>query len=253
MKKIATWNVNGLRSVYKKNFLNWFKNENADIVCLQEIKCMPEQVPDELQKIDGYYSYFNSAERKGYSGTAVYTKQKPEKIDITLGHERFDKEGRLLRLDFKDFSLYNLYIPNGSRDKRDLDYKLEIYDLLISHLKRREQKSIVLTGDFNIAHKEIDLARPKQNKNNIMFTPEEREKFSELLDAGFLDSFRMFNKDGGFYTWWAYFRNLRERNIGWRIDYVLVSKPLKKFVKEVFIRKEASGSDHCPAGAVLSI
>ena len=251
--KIISWNVNGLRAIYKKGFLDWFKKIDANIVCLQEIKAKESQLPFDVKEIDGYYSYFNSAEKKGYSGVAVYSKAKPERIEKKLGLERFDNEGRILRIEYSDFTLVNLYLPHGGRSKENLDYKLEVYKKLLAFLKKNRDKKLVIVGDFNVAHQEIDLARPRQNKNNIMFTPREREQIDNLIKIGYIDSFRMLNKSGGYYSWWPYFANARERNLGWRIDYVFLSRVLEKSIKKAFILNNVYGSDHCPVGIDLAI
>jgi len=172
--KIISWNVNGIRAVYRKNFFKWMRKTNPDILCLQEIKAQKEQIPEELVKPKGYYAYFNFAERKGYSGVAIYTRRKPLKIEYKLGLKRFDQEGRILKLKYPDFTLINVYLPHGGRQKENLGYKLEVYNYLFRYLKNVRSKNIILIGDFNIAHQDIDLARPRQNRNNIMFTPEER-------------------------------------------------------------------------------
>ena len=246
--KIISWNVNGLRAVYKRNFLKWLANTNADIVCLQEIKAQPNQLMPSLIKPKDYYSYFNSAIRKGYGGVAVYAREKPLKVERTLGMKRFDQEERILKLEYPDFILINLYLPHGGRQKENLDYKLEVYHYLLDYLKKIKKKGIVLTGDFNISHKEIDLERPKQNQNNIMFTLEERKQIDEIINLGFTDTFRRFYKGGGYYTWWPYSFNARGRNLGWRIDYVFTSKTLTPKLKNAFILNKVTGSDHCPIG-----
>ncbi len=249
--KIISWNVNGLRSVHRKGFLEWFKKENADIVCLQEIKIQEDQIPEELASIKGYELYCNTGARKGYAGVAVYAKVKPRKVSTTLGMERFDREGRFLRLDYDDFILIALYMPQGARDKRDMAYKLEVYDLLLKYLSRMRNKKVIVIGDLNIAHTELDLARPKQNVKNTMFTPEERERIDKLVKLEFADTFRLFTKENGNYSWWPYFANARERNLGWRIDYVFVSKSLKEGIKKAFILPTVKGSDHCPVGVEI--
>ena len=246
--KIISWNVNGIRAVYRKNFSKWVAKTNPDILCLQEIKAQKEQIPEELVKPKGYYSYFNLAERKGYSGIAVYSKKKPLKVEYKLGLKRFDEEGRILRIEYRDFILINIYIPYGSRDKSNLLYKLKAYNYLIDYLKKNQDKNIILIGDFNIAHKEIDLARPKNNKNNIMFTLEERKQIDRIIELGFIDTFREFNKKGGNYTWWPYRFNAKERNLGWRLDYVFVSQTIISKIKKSFILNKVICSDHCPIG-----
>ncbi|MBC8294224.1 MAG: exodeoxyribonuclease III [Pelagibacterales bacterium] len=242
--KIISWNVNGIRSVHKKGFLEWFKKTKADIVCLQETKAQKEQIPDDLINLKNYYFYSNQAVKKGYSGVAVWTKQLPIKVDYKLGLKRFDQEGRILKLEYPDFTLINLYLPHGGRNKENLAYKLECYTKLLSFLKKT--KNTILVGDFNIAHQEIDLARPGNNKNNIMFTPEERKQIDNLISLGFTDTFRKFNQKPGNYTWWPYFVNARDRNLGWRIDYCFTSKGLS--IKDAFILNKVKGSDHCPIG-----
>lgn len=247
--KIVSWNVNGLRSVHRNGFLNWVKKEKADIICLQEIKIQEGQIPQELRDIKGYELYCNTGSRKGYAGVAVYTKQRPKKVVTTLGLERFDREGRFLRLDYENVILIALYIPQGARDQRDMGYKLEVYDLLLNYLSRIRNKNVIVIGDLNIAHTELDLARPKQNMKNTMFTPEERLQLDRLEKIGFVDTFRARNKNsGGQYSWWPYFANARQRNLGWRIDYVFVSKSLAASVKKAFILPAVKGSDHCPVG-----
>ncbi|PJC76743.1 exodeoxyribonuclease III [Candidatus Shapirobacteria bacterium CG_4_8_14_3_um_filter_39_11] len=246
--KIVSWNVNGLRAVFNKGFSKWLKEIDAGIVCLQEIKLQEFQLSKQLISPGNYLSYFNFAEKKGYSGVGVYTKEKPLTIENQLGLGRFDQEGRILKLEYPDFTLINLYIPHGGRKKENLQYKLDVYKTLLDQLKNLNSKKIIMIGDFNVAHEEIDLARPKDNHKNIMFTTEERKQLDEIVDLGFIDTFRKFNKKGGNYTWWPYFVNARERNLGWRIDYIFVSKPLWNKLKDAFILKDVYGSDHCPVG-----
>jgi len=246
--KIVSWNVNGIRAIYKKGFLDWLITTNADIVCLQEIRAQKEEIPADLLEPKNYYSYFNPAVKKGYAGVAVYTKEKPLKVVNKLGLKRFDQEGRILILEYPHFTLINLYTPHGGRQKENLNYKLEVHKYLLNYLKRIKNKNVILIGDFNIAHQEIDLARPKQNKNNIMFTQEERKQIDKIINLGFIDSFRVFNKKSGNYTWWPYFVNARERNLGWRIDYTFVSKKLSSKLKSALVLNKVMGSDHCPIG-----
>jgi exodeoxyribonuclease-3 len=246
--KIISWNVNGLRSIYKKDFLGWLEETRADLVCLQEIKVQEKQLPLDLIKPKNYYSYFNSAQRKGYSGVAVYSEKKPLEVKKELGMERFDKEGRMLKLKYPDFILINLYMPHGGRLKEHLDYKLKTYACLFENLRKIKHRKVIIIGDFNIAHKDIDLARPKQNRNNIMFTPKEREQIDKLLNLGFIDTFRKFHKRRENYTWWPYFAKARQRNLGWRIDYAFISKRLTPKLKNAFILPKVTGSDHCPIG-----
>lgn len=259
--KILSWNVNGIRAIYKKGFLDWLKKSRADIVCLQETKGQKEQFPFDLTQPKNYHSYFNSAARKGYGGVAIYTKEKPSKIEFNLGLKRFDQEGRLLELEFPNFTLINLYLPHGGRKKENYSYKLEVYERMIKYLRKipakgwsasgGRRKKILLIGDFNVAHQEIDLARPKDNVKNTMFTPKERKQIDRIIKLGFIDSFRKFHEKGGNYTWWPYFRNCRERNLGWRIDYAFTSKSLTPKLKKAFILPKVKGSDHCPIGIQL--
>jgi len=251
--KILSWNVNGLRAVYKKGFLNWLRKTKADIVCLQEIKANKDQLPLELLNLGNYWIYFNSSQRKGYSGTAIFTKEKPRKIETSLGLERFDKEGRIIKAAYKNFILINIYLPHGGRQKENLDYKLSVYQKLLAYLKKNQNKKIILTGDFNVAHQEIDLARPKQNKDNIMFTLEERKQIDEIINLGFIDTLREFHKEGGNYTWWPYFAKAKERNLGWRIDYIFISKTLLHYLKDGFILSKVKGSDHCPIDIEINL
>jgi exodeoxyribonuclease-3 len=244
--------VNGLRSVYQKGFLGWFYSVQPEIICLQEIKIQKEQLPEEFNNLTGYYSFFNFALKKGYSGVAVFSRSKPLALTDKLGLERFDREGRFLRLNFPEFTLINIYLPHGSRQKENLPYKLEVYDHFLKYLGKLKNQKIILIGDFNIAHQEIDLARPKQNQKNIMFTPEERKQIDRIIDMGFLDAFRNFHQEGGHYTWWPYFANARARNLGWRIDYAFILGKLMPKLKNAFILPEVKGSDHCPIGVEVN-
>jgi len=249
--KIISWNVNGLRANYKKGFLDWFKTEKPDFCCLQEVRARKEQLPKELLEIKGFFCFLNSAKKPGYSGTAIYSKKEPKNIIKELGMRKFDEQARMLRLDFSDFILINFYIPHGGRAKENLPYKMDAYEAILAYLKKLKNKKVIVVGDFNIAHQEIDLARPKDNKNNIMFSKEEREQIDKIIALGYVDSFRQFNKKEGNYTWWSNFNNVRERNIGWRIDYIFVSKPMAKNLKNAFIKNKVMGSDHCPIGIEL--
>ncbi len=251
---LLSWNVNGLRSVYQKGALNRvFREKKPDIFCLQEVKASPDQLPTNLTKLNGYYFYCHPAQKKGYAGVAIYTRVKPKGTVEKLGLSRFDNEGRFLGVDFGSFFLANFYFPHGGRQKENLDYKLEVYDYFLHWISQHKGKNLVIGGDFNIAHEPIDLARPKENENNTMFTPQEREKIDELVGLGFVDSFRIFNKEGGHYTWWPYWGKARERNLGWRLDYIFFSLKLKRSLKQAFIFPEIFGSDHCPVGATFTI
>ena len=250
---ISSWNVNGIRSVSRYGFFEWLEKYNPDILGLQEIKAEREQIPNSLFSSSKYNLYSNSAEKKGYSGVAVYSKQKPIEVETKIGYKRFDGEGRFLKLKYSNFSLINIYIPNGGMSDEHMKYKLDFYDFFVKYLKSLNDEKIILTGDFNVAHNEIDLARPKENIKNVMFTPPEREKVSNLIESGYIDTFRHINKEGGNYTWWAYYRNLRERNIGWRIDYIFISKPLEKNLTNSLILKDVKGSDHCPVSIKIDL
>lgn len=250
--KILSWNVNGLRAVRKKGFLEWLEKTKAAVVCLQETKISENQIPFDLLYPSDYHSFFNCAQKKGYSGVAVYSKQKPSIIKKNIGLTRFDQEGRFLQLTYPQFTLINLYLPHGGRNQENLPYKLRVYNHLFSYLKKLKDKNLILIGDFNIAHKEIDLARPKQNQNNIMFTPQERDQLDQLTNLGFIDTFRQFHQKNGHYTWWSYANNARQRNLGWRIDYAFTSKNLKPKLKNAFILPKVTGSDHCPIGIKIT-
>lgn len=249
--KILSWNVNGLRAVYKRNFLKWLEATKAEIVCLQEIKIQQVQLPPDLINPKDYFSYFSFAIKKGYSGLAVYAKEKPIEVKDKLGLKRFDEEGRFLELKYPEFTLINIYLPHGGRGKEKLGYKLEAYDQLLNYLEKIKKERVILIGDFNIAHQAIDLARPKENQNNIMFSPAERRKIDKIIELGFTDTFRKFYPMGGHYSWWPYGFEARERNLGWRIDYAFIAEALSQNLKNAFILKEVRGSDHCPIGADL--
>ncbi len=251
--KIFTWNVNGIRSIFKTTFRDWLQANDPDIVCLQEIKVDSRELAEEFSQIDGYYTYFNSSSlKKGHSGTAVYTKIKPVSVETKLGIERFDDEGRCLKLIFKDFILFNFYIPNGGRDKHDMPYKLGVYKNLFPIFQSLTDKNVILAGDFNIAHTELDVYYAKQNQNNTMFTHEERKQITKLLSLGYIDAFRHKHPEKKAYTWWPYMNGLRERDIGWRIDYFFVTKPLESLIQDAFTQREILGSDHGPLGIILN-
>jgi len=251
--KIISWNVNGIRSVFKKNFLESLKGVAGDIVCLQEIKAQESDFvqlfsSDLFQDAPSYRHVTNPAKRSGYSGVAVLGKTEPHRIDAKLGLERFDKEGRIIAVEYPGFTLLNVYLPHGDRTKVNLPYKLEAYDYLLRYLEKFADRNVVLAGDFNVARAKQDLARPEENEGNTMFTPEEREALDNLVKLGFVDSFRQFHKEGGHYTWWPYAFNARERNLGWRIDYIFVSNSFVPKLRDAFILSKVGGSDHCPIG-----
>jgi exodeoxyribonuclease-3 len=249
--RILSWNVNGIRALDKKGFLEWLQKDSPDILCVQETKISGD-VPQELKNLLSYYSYWNCAEKKGYSGVAIYTKLKPLKVAYGLGISKFDNEGKAIVAEYPDFVLIAVYFPHGGRQKEKLQYKLEAYGAFLKYIEKIKKPSVVC-GDFNIAHKEVDLARPEQNKSNIMFTKEEREMIDRIIEKGFVDSFRVFHGEGKKYTWWPFAYNSHKRNIGWRIDYIFVSDSLIPKVKDAFIFKEVAGSDHCPVGIELDI
>ena len=245
--KLISWNVNGIRACLKKGFAESFKQLDADIFCIQETKCQPEQIELEFE---GYTSYWNSAEKKGYSGTAIFTKQKPINVTYGIGIEEHDKEGRVITLEFEKFDMVDIYTPNSKRELERLDYRQIWEDEIRKYLlKLNQNKPVIMCGDLNVAHKEIDLKNPKTNRHNAGFTDEERQKMTELLDAGFTDSFRYLYPDKeNAYSWWSYMGHAREKNVGWRIDYFIVSKSIENQIKEAKIYPEIMGSDHCPVG-----
>lgn len=243
--KLISWNVNGLRACVGKGFLEYFKEMDADIFCIQETKLQEGQINLDLE---GYEQYWNYAVKKGYSGTAVFTKKKPLSIRYGVGIAEHEQEGRVITLEFEAFYLVNVYTPNSQRELARLDYRMAWEDVFRNYLKELDaKKPVVLCGDLNVAHKEIDLKNPKTNRKNAGFTDEEREKMTQLLEAGFIDTFRYFYpQQEGAYTWWSYMRKARERNAGWRIDYFIVSERLKDRLKDTQIHANIMGSDHCP-------
>jgi len=252
--KIISWNVNGLRAVHKKNALSWFHEQKPEILCIQETKAQKEQLPSELTDVDGYHTYFVSAEKKGYSGVALYSSIKPISVKDGFGIARFDSEGRILIAEYEKFVLFNIYFPNGKQSKERLSYKLDFYEAFLDYAEKlkRAGKAIVVCGDVNTAHREIDLARPKENEKISGFLPEERAWIDKFLEHGYLDTLRIFNDKPNQYTWWDMKTRARERNIGWRIDYFYISDNLGKNIKSAFILNDIMGSDHCPIGIVLN-
>ena len=250
--KLISWNVNGIRACLNKGFSDFFKEVNADIFCLQETKCQPEQINLEFE---GYTSYWNSAERKGYSGTAIFTKKQPVNVTYGIGIEEHDKEGRIITLEFENFYLVTNYTPNAKRELERLDYRMVWEDEIRKYLlELNKKKPVIMCGDLNVAHEEIDLKNPKTNTRNAGFTIEERTKMTELLEAGFTDTFRYLYPDKkDAYSWWSYMRKSREKNVGWRIDYFIVSKSIEDKIKEATIYSEILGSDHCPVGLEIKI
>jgi exodeoxyribonuclease III len=245
--KLISWNVNGLRAVLKKNFLEFLDTEQPDVLCLQEIKCGPNDVEQLWPR--HYTTFWNSAEKKGYSGTAIFTKVRPLKVVPHIDISEHDREGRVLAAEFENFFLVNVYVPNSKRDLSRLTYRQKWDKDFLAYLKKLEKKKpVIFCGDLNVAHTEIDLANPRANIHNHGFTAEERAGFTAFVNAGFIDTFREFEKGGGHYTWWSVFSGARSRNIGWRIDYFLISKSLRPRLKSAFIRDTIPGSDHCPVG-----
>ncbi len=245
--KLLCWNVNGIRAIEKKGFIDIVRELEPDILSLQETKAQPDQLSDELKNINGYSSYWHSAERKGYSGVAVYSRREPLNVIYGIEREEYDREGRVLTLEFDDFFLINIYFPNAGNELKRLGYKLDFNSALLDFVQGlRAFKSVVICGDYNVAHKEIDLKNPKSNEKNAGFTPEERQWMDTFLTAGFVDTFRMFHQGPDHYTWWSYRFNARARNIGWRIDYFCVDEKSSNRVMNAAILQDVMGSDHCP-------
>lgn len=248
--KLISWNVNGIRAILKKNFNDYVLEENPDVLCLQETKAHPDQVGEVLSHYK--HSFWNSAVRKGYSGTAVFTKKAPLNVTYGLGIEEHDQEGRVVTVEFESFYLVNVYTPNAQEELKRIEYRMQWDQAFLKYLKNLEKtKPVIFCGDLNVAHTEIDLANPTNNRGNPGFSDEERQGFENILKAGFLDTFREFNKDPHHYTWWSYRFQARLRNIGWRIDYFLISPSLRPSLKKAFIRDDVLGSDHCPVGIQL--
>lgn len=245
--KLISWNVNGLRACVKKGFMDFFEAEDADVFCVQEIKLQEGQIDLELK---GYHQYWNYAEKKGYSGTAIFSKIKPISVFYGIGEEEHDKEGRVITLEFDKYYIVTVYTPNSQRGLARLEYRMEWENAFLSYLKNLEKtKPVIFCGDLNVAHKEIDLKNPQSNRKNAGFSDEERAKFDEIIHKGFIDTFRYFYPDReGAYTWWSYMFKARENNAGWRIDYFCVSNSLKDELKDAIIYSDILGSDHCPVG-----
>ncbi len=250
--KLVSWNVNGIRACVRKGFLDYFNEVDADIFCLQETKLQEGQITLDLE---GYNQYWNYAERKGYSGTAIFTKEKPLSVSYGVGNSNEETEGRIITLEFVDFYFVTVYTPNSKRDLSRLEYRLEWEDAIREYLKELDTiKPVILCGDLNVAHKEIDLKNSKSNKGNSGFTEEERGKMTALLNTGFVDSFRyLYPEKEGAYTWWSYMSKVRERNIGWRIDYFLLSERLANLLEDAQIHSDIFGSDHCPVYMEINI
>jgi exodeoxyribonuclease-3 len=248
--KLISWNVNGLRAVLRKNFLDYLETEQPDILCLQETRAGPNDV-EQLWPAS-FTTYWNTAEKKGYSGTAIFTRTRPLRVTLGIGVATHDREGRVVTAEFAEFFLVNVYVPNSQRELGRLKYRQRWDREFLRYLKKLERrKPVVFCGDLNVAHTEIDLANPKANVRNHGFTPEERAGFRAFVEAGFVDTFREFEKRGGHYTWWSPLAGARSRNVGWRIDYFIISAALRPRLQKAFIRNEVLGSDHCPVGIEL--
>lgn len=248
--KLISWNVNGLRACVNKGFLEFFQAEDADIFCLQETKLQEGQIDLDLP---GYHQYWNYAEKKGYSGTAIFTKEEPLSVTYGIGIEEHDHEGRVITLEFADFYMITVYTPNSQDGLARLDYRMKWEDDFLCYIKKLEEtKPVIFCGDLNVAHKEIDLKNPKTNRKNPGFTDEERAKFTTIMESALIDTFRYFYPDlEGAYSWWSYRFHAREKNTGWRIDYFVVSECLKDRLQDAVIYKDIMGSDHCPVGLLL--
>lgn len=251
--KITTWNINGIRAAMGKNILDWVSSYQPDVLCLQEIKAKEDQIELDAIKAIGYEAIFNPAERPGYSGTATLFKQNPPEVIKGLGKDIFDDEGRVIRTLYPDFELFNIYFPNGGRDNNRVPYKLDFYAYLLEMCDQMQKdgKQIIITGDFNTAHNEIDLKNPKANEKNTGFLPEERVWIDRYLEHGFIDAYRSLYPAEESYTWWTYRFSARQKNIGWRLDYFLVTKGIMERTKDVVIHSEVMGSDHCPVTIIL--
>lgn len=248
--KIISYNVNGVRSAMNKNWLAWLQATNPDIICLQEIKVLPEQIELELKLIEdmGYHHYWYPAQKKGYSGVAILSKKKPNEVTYGCGHELFDAEGRVIRADFDDFSIISAYFPSGSSGEERQGVKFEFLEYFQEYIRQLRWKypELIISGDYNICHRPIDIHNPKSNANSSGFLPEEREWMENFIQSGFVDTFRYFNPEPHNYTWWSFRAGARQKNLGWRIDYHLVSKELEPRLKRAAILSEAKHSDHCP-------
>ena len=252
--RMLSWNVNGIRAIAKKGFIDWFLEESPDILCLQETKAHPDQLNQELTKIEDYHSFFSSAEKKGYSGVAIYSKTKPNNVKNGFGIEKFDSEGRILIAEFDKFVLFNIYYPNGKQSKERLQYKLDFYEAFLecANEYKNQGMGVIFCGDVNTAHKEIDLSRPKSNAKVSGFLPIERAILDKWVENDYLDSFRIYNSEPEHYTWWDYKSRARDRNVGWRIDYFFISNNLENNLSKAFILSDVEGSDHCPIGIEIA-
>lgn len=253
--KILSWNVNGIRASEKKGLIDWVQSVKPDILALQETKAKPEQLSAKLREPEGYSAYWNSAQRPGYSGVSVYAREEPLNIFLGFGQKVFDSEGRSITLEYPGFFIVNTYYPNGNASAQRLKYKLDFYQAFFKHIKtlRRKKKMIICCGDFNTAHTEIDLARPKENSKVSGFLPQERALLDDFINMGFSDTFRYFHKEPKQYSWWDYKTRARDRNVGWRLDYFFADTKYMKHINKAFILSDVFGSDHCPVGINLKI
>ena len=252
--KIISWNVNGIRACYKKGFAQYLESEAPDVLCLQESKAHVESLDDSILNIPNYHSYWHSAQRKGYSGTAIYSKEKPLNVTYGFGPEKFDSEGRVISAEYKDYIVFSVYFPNGQQGPERLAYKLEFYNEFFNYCQalRETGKELIICGDYNTAHTEIDLANPKENINTSGFMPIEREWLDHIIKLGYIDTFRLYNHHPDEYSWWSYRTAARDRNVGWRIDYVFITPGLQEKLASGFIQQHVLGSDHCPVGITLN-
>ena len=253
--KLLSWNVNGIRAAVKKGFLEYLEDENPDIICIQETKAHKEQLTSEILEDHGYFTYWHSGQKKGYSGVATFCKEEPLYIQEGIGIKKYDDEGRVLITEHNKFLLYNIYFPNGQKNEERLKYKLDFYDDLLPIINDQVESgnNVIVTGDWNTAHRPIDLARPNENKNTSGFMPIEREKVDEYILNGWVDTFRLFHEEGGKYSWWTYRFGARDRNIGWRIDYFFVNEGMVEICTDADIHQNIFGSDHCPVSLILDL
>tara|TARA_Y100000816_G_scaffold199344_1_gene146163 strand:+ start:242 stop:1006 length:765 start_codon:yes stop_codon:yes gene_type:complete len=253
--KLLSWNVNGIRAAVKKGFLEYLEDENPEIICIQETKAHKEQLTSEILEDHGYFTYWHSGEKKGYSGVATFCKEEPLYIQEGIGIKKYDDEGRVLITEHNKFLLYNIYFPNGQKNEERLKYKLDFYDDLLPLINDQVESgnNVIVTGDWNTAHRPIDLARPNENKNTSGFMPIEREKVDKYILNGWVDTFRLFHEEGGRYSWWTYRFGARDRNIGWRIDYFFVNEGMVEICTDADIHQNIFGSDHCPVSLILDL
>ena len=253
--KLLSWNVNGIRAAVKKGFLEYLEDQNPEIICIQETKAHKEQLTSEILEDHGYFTYWHSGQKKGYSGVATFCKEEPLYIQEGIGIKKYDDEGRVLITEHNKFLLYNIYFPNGQKNEERLKYKLDFYDDLLPIINDQVESgnNVIVTGDWNTAHRPIDLARPNENKNTSGFMPIEREKVDEYILNGWVDTFRLFHEEGGRYSWWTYRFGARDRNIGWRIDYFFVNEGMVEICTDADIHQNIFGSDHCPVSLTLDL